>query len=208
MRLAQNLRFALLSALPLAAALAGCDDGGGGGTDNENEVITTVTLTFTPAAGGQPVTAVFDDPDGDGGAAPTKTPANLAAGATYALAVRFENRLETPAEDITQEVNDESDEHQIFFTGSAVNGPASNQPSAPLTHAYTDKDANDLPIGLASSIMARAGTGQLTVTLRHMPQVNGQAVKTATTAAQVRDAGFAGLGGTTDAQVTFDVNVN
>lgn len=189
----------------VAALLAACEDDHGH-SHNENEVITSVVLTFTPSGGGAPIVATFNDPDGDGGAAPTVDPINLPAGA-YATTVRFENRLETPAEDITAEVADESDEHQIFFTGTAVSGPASNQAAAPLAHSYNDTDANGLPIGLFNAFVASTGTGQLTVTLRHLPEMNGQAVKKSTTAMTVRDSGFATLGGTTDAQVMFNVTV-
>jgi hypothetical protein len=192
-------------ALTLVLAGAGCgDDDDGGG--NENEVITTVSLVFTPVAGGAPITVEFDDPDGDGGDPPTIDPVALAPG-MYTVAVGFENRLENPPEIITEEVADESDVHQIFFTGTAVNGPASDQADAPLTHAYADTDANGLPIGLADSITAALGTGELTVTLRHMPPVNDVAVKSADVAAQVKAGGFAAIGGSTDAQVTFPVTV-
>ena len=34
--------------------------------------------------------------------------------------MRFLNELEDPAEDITEEVEDESDQHQVFFTGTAA----------------------------------------------------------------------------------------
>jgi len=212
MRFSQSLSSASLLASALVAtsltglSLSACDDGGGG-SENESEVITSVVLTFTPAGGGAPITATFNDPDGDGGTAPTIDPINLTAGVTYAATVKFENRLETPAEDITVEVDDESDQHQIFFTGTGVSGPASNQPTAPLVHTYADMDVNGLPIGLADSFAARTGTGQLTVTLRHMPPVNDQPAKTAAAATTVRDSGFATLGGSTDAQVTFPVTV-
>jgi hypothetical protein len=187
-------------------ALAACaDDAPGGG--NENEVITTITLTFTPEGGGGEVVAAFDDPDGDGGDPPVFDPIDLVDGATYAMTVTFENRLEDPPEDITEEVADESDDHQIFFTGTAVNGPASDVPAAPLTHTYDDEDANGLPVGLANTIVAATGTGELTVTLRHVPPVNDTAVKTADLANQVSDSGFASLPGSTDAQVSFDVTV-
>jgi hypothetical protein len=211
MRLSQSFSSASLLASALLAtslgglSLSGCDDGGG--SQNENEVITSVVLTFTPTGGGAPIIATFNDPDGDGGVAPTIDPVNLTAGVTYAATVKFENRLETPAEDITAEVADESDEHQIFFTGTGVSGPASNQPTAPLVQTYADADVNGLPIGLASSFATRAGSGQLVVTLRHMPPVNDQPAKTAAAATTVRDGGFATLGGSTDAQVTFAVTV-
>lgn len=198
--------------LALTLALAACgDDGGDGGDDtgdgNENEVITTVTLEFTPEGGGESISAAWDDPDGDGGDPPAIDPITLADGTTYTVAIGFENRLEDPPEVITEEVDDESDEHQIFFTGSAVNGPASDEPDAPLTHSYDDEDANGLPIGLANTIVAAAGSGDLTVTLRHLPPVNGSAVKSASLADDVKASGFGDLPGTTDAQVTFPATV-
>ena len=174
---------------------------------NEGEVITTVTLTFMPEGGGAAVTAAFDDPDGDGGADPTVDPINLADGTTYTMTVTFENGLEDPPENITQEISDESDQHMIFYTGTAVDGPASDQPGAPLLHSYDDEDANGLPIGLANTMMATAGDGEMTVTLRHLPPLNDNAVKTADLASEVRDGGFSSIGGSTDAQVNFAVSV-
>ncbi|MBA3396915.1 MAG: hypothetical protein H0T89_30070 [Deltaproteobacteria bacterium] len=190
--------------LGTCSLLAAC--GGDGGPIDPPELITTVTLTFTPTGGGTAVTAAFDDPDGPGGAAPVIDPINLPA-ASYMLGVRFENGLETPPEDITIEVADEADQHQLFFIGTAVNGPASDRAGAPLTHAYADRDANDLPVGLQNTITATAGTGQLVVTLRHLPPVNGNPVKTAELAGTVKTSGLAAIGGESDAMVSFDVTV-
>lgn len=173
---------------------------------NEGEVITTVLLSFTPESGGAPTIAVFDDPDGDGGEAPTTDTVELGVG-TYALVIRFENRLEKPPEDITSEVSDESHEHQVFFTGSAVDGPASNSPGAPLFQTYDDQDANGLPVGLANTVVASSGNGELVVTLRHLPPVGGADIKTAETSSGVRKAGFSGIGGSSDVQVSFSVSV-
>ncbi len=195
-----------LIGLSALAALPACGDGDGD-SENENEVITSVVLTFTPTAGGAARTFTFNDADGDGGAAPTIDTVTLTDGAAYTTTVKFENRLETPAEDITVEVADESQDHQIFFTGTGVSGPASATATAPLVHTYADQDVNGLPIGLSNSFTARGGNGNLTVTLRHMPPVNGQPAKTASAATTVRDSGFATLGGSTDAQVTFPVAI-
>lgn len=192
--------------VPAVILVAACGDSGGGAV-NENEVITTVALAFAPAGGGAPVTAAFEDPDGDGGQPPTVDPITLASGKTYALTVRFQNKLETPIGEITDEVRDEADQHQVFFTGSAINGPATSAPAAPLTHSYTDVDAGGLPIGLANTIVAATGAGQLIVTLRHMPPVNGKPAKVAGLAAQVKASGLSALPGDTDAQVTFNVTV-
>jgi len=192
--------------LMVSILLAACgDDGAGGG--NESEVITTVTLELVPVAGGATVTAAFDDPDGDGGAAPMIDPLVLAAGTTYTASVRFQNKLEDPPEEITDEVRDEGDDHQIFLTGTAINGPATDQPAAPLLHTYLDLDANGLPIGLSNQLVAARGTGTLIVTLRHVPPVNGIAVKTADLAGQVKTGGFGAIGGSSDASVTFMATV-
>ncbi len=191
--------------LALATLAAACSDDGG--TTNAEEVINTITLTFTPATGA-PRVAVWNDADGDGGAAPTIDSIGLLAGTTYATTVRFQNTLEAPPEEITDEVRDEGDQHQVFFTGTAVNGPASNQPTAALTHTYGDVDVGGLPIGLTNTIVVASGAGgDLVLTLRHLPPVNGTPVKTAAAAMTVRDSGFTALGGENDAQVTFPVAI-
>ncbi len=203
MQLPWNLATFLMAGA--VTAVIGC--GGDNGAGNDNEVITTVTLQFTPMGSGATVTASFNDADGDGGAAPTIDPIDLVAGKTYATAVRFLNALEDPPEDITDEVRDEADEHMVFFTGTAVNGPASNQPGAPLTHTYADMDANGVPIGLNHSIVTAPGSGQLTVTLRHLPPLNSAAVKVASLPDQVKEMGLGAVAGSTDASVTFMVTV-
>ena len=183
-----------------ACLLVACDDT----TDNANEFISTVQLAFTPATG-PAVMAEWDDPDGDGGAPGASQPFALAPG-MYTLSVKFLNRLAMPEEDITVEVNDEAVHHMLFFTGTAVHGPASEHPGAPLTQSYADMDANGLPIGLANIVTAAAGSGTLTVTLRHMPPEEPP-VKAADTAARVRTCGFDAIGGSTDAQVDFVLTV-
>jgi hypothetical protein len=189
--------------LLVSASPMGCSDVGG--SIDPPEVITTVALSFAPMGGGATVTAEFDDPDGDGGAAPTVDPITLPEGLTYTLTVSFQNRLEDPAEEITDEVRDEAEDHQVFFTGDAVDGPAADNPLAPLVHTYADSDGNGLPIGLTSTIVTASGTGELTVTLRHLPPIDDMAVKVADLASQVRDGGLESIGGESDVHVTFTV---
>lgn len=186
------------------ALVAACGDLGGDGPDPE-ELISTVQLTFR-ANGGTPIVVEFDDPDGDGGEPGTSEPIELASGTTYTLSIAFYNRLGTIPEDITDEVRDEATEHQVFLTGSAVDGPAMANPGAPLAHSYADMDDNGLPIGLENTIVATTGTGTLTVTLRHMPP-ELPPEKSADTANAVRTGGFSAIGGSTDAMVDFAVTV-
>jgi hypothetical protein len=185
-------------------AAAACGDGGS--SENENEVITTVTLNFAPAGGGAAVVAAFNDLDGDGGAAPTIDAVNLVNTTSYTLNVRFENKLASPPVDITDEVRDEQNFHLLLFTGSAVVGPATNNTVGPITQAYADTDGNGLPVGLSNTITAKSGTGQLVLTLRHMPPEEPP-IKSADTLAQVKTGGVDSIGGSTDAQITYTVNV-
>lgn len=198
------MRTIALSTLLLSFAACGGHDGG---SDNAEELITTVRLHFAPQGGGTAVDAAFTDLDGDGGDPPTIDSIGLVAGTTYDVTVRFLNELEAPPEEITDEVRDEGDQHQVFFTGTAVDGPASEHAGAPLTQAYADMDVNGLPIGLTNTFVAAAGAGQLTLTLRHMPPINDNPVKVAGLADQVRAGGFAAIGGENDANVTFEVAI-
>ena len=188
----------------LLALVAAC--GEDGDVEDPGELVTTVVLEVTPV-GGTAMTFTSHDPDGDGGTPPMTDAVTLTNGTTYAVAIKFENRLEMPAEDITIEVRDEGDQHQVFLLGTAVNGPATNNPSAPLTHTYADMDANNLPIGLANTLVAKTGAGDLTVVLKHLPPLNDTPQKTADAAMKVKASGLAAIGGGTDANVTFMVTV-
>jgi hypothetical protein len=202
------MRALLPSLLTFTAA---CGDVEGDDHADEGEVITTVELTFTAPGGAPVVTATWSDPEYDG--SPVIEDVNLPGPtdppSVWALSVRFLNELESPAEDLTPEVADEGEAHQVFFTGSAVEGPAvDGAAGAPLLHAYDDADRNGDPIGLANAVTVQAaGSGELIVTLRHMPEEGGAAVKTSSAASDVAAGGFDAIGGDNDAQVTFPVTV-
>jgi hypothetical protein len=176
-------------------------------TSRSSRLITTVILHFTPVAptGGAEVTATFNDPDGDGGTAPTVDPIALAAG-SYTLTVQFQNRLASPQQEITDEIREEQDFHLLLFTGSAVVGPATSNTTGPLTQSDGDTDDHGFAVGLTDLIVAQPGTGQLTVTLRHMPPEEPP-VKAANTVMHAKAGGVDSIGGSTDAQVAFAVSV-
>lgn len=157
---------------------------------NEEEVITTVTATFTPQSGGTPIVLTSRDLDGDGPDAPVVTVSgNFSANAVYNGTVTFLNELETPAGNITEEIFEEGHEHQIFFQQSGLG-----------TFAYADTDVNGNPIGLnfKYTAAASAATGNLTLTLRHEPNKDGQGVS---------GGNITNAGGSTDAEVVFPVVV-
>ena len=174
--------------------------------EHENELITEVELTWV-AAGGESLTVSFSAPENDGD--PIVDDIELTIGEVYDVSVRFVNGLEDPPEDLTEEIEDEGDQHQVFFTGDAVSGPATGPNGAALVeHTYADSDADGLPLGLANEFEATAeGEGTLTVTLRHLPPEGGEAVKTDALAQDVADDGWGAVGGENDAQVDFVVRV-
>ncbi|GAB3328475.1 hypothetical protein GCM10027299_30820 [Larkinella ripae] len=127
---------------------------------DENELITTVNLKFTEQGTTTTQTFSYRDADGDGGQAPTKfDKITLKPNKTYDLAVELLDESKTPADNISNEVQQESDEHLFVFT---VN------PTTLATYTYGDKDVNNLPIGLKGTLKTTAaGTGKLRVQLRH-----------------------------------------
>lgn len=149
---------------------------------NEEELITTLTYTLTPVAGGDPVVLKFRDLDGDGGDAPVHTTGTLSANTSYNGSIELLNETVSPVDDITQEVNDESDQHQFFFEFDSADAQVD----------YADEDANGNPVGLSTSLTTGdASSGTLTIVLRHQPN-------------KPNDGTLADAGGETDIQITFD----
>ena len=185
---AKNLLFLL--ALLVVPFISGCDDDDPE-PENEEETITTVALTLTPTtAGSDVVVMTFTDLDADGPLPPATTQSgDLTANTTYTGAITFSDASDpTDIEDITLEISDEDDEHQVFYqTDAGLN----------MTFAYNDSDDDNNPIGLLTNVTTGdASSGNLTVTLRHEPN------KTATGVAIDNPAP---AGGETDIEVVFGV---
>jgi hypothetical protein len=155
---------------------------------NEEEVLTTVTTTLKN--GGQTVTLQVRDLDGNGPNAPVVTVSgNLKAATSYTGTVTFLNETTNPVGNTTAEILTEGVDHQLFFQA----------PSAIGTFAYSDQDANGKPIGLAFTLTTGAATtGNLTVTLRHLPNKSAAGVST---------GNITNAGGATDAAVSYPIVV-
>ncbi len=168
--------------------VGGCKDDNKPEPVNEEELITTVKLTFTPHDGGNAIVFSSTDLDGDGAQAPVVVNGILKDSTMYHLAVEFLNELESPAEEITAEVQQEGTEHQVFF---------SLAPTLDLNHSYDDADTEGNPIGLMNIFnTGAASTGDLSVILRHEPNKQASGVA----AGDITNAG-----GVTDAEVEFEV---
>ena len=170
----------------LTLAMLGCsDDDTTPEIINEDELITTVILTLTPDSGDQVVLTTIDL-DGDGPDEPVTTVVgSFSENTQYQGAVQFLNETEDPAEDITQEVIEEADEHQVFYTvGEGLN----------ITTTYLDSDSNGNPLGVSITLeTGEASSGRLTVTLRHEPVKPNDGLESA--------------GGETDISTSFDVSI-
>lgn len=156
----------------------------------EEEVITTVEVTLTN--GTDEVILKSTDLDGDEGPNPPifSISGPLTKGTTYSGSIKILNETESPAENITEEIEELDEEHQFFF--STENDVA--------TFAYNDSDGNGNPIGLDFTLTtnASATTGTITVILRHEPNKS---------ASGVSDGDITNAGGSTDVSATFNVSV-
>ncbi len=132
-------------------------------TPNEEEVITTCKLVFTDVSGTTIDTiAVYRDPDGDGGNAPVQFDTiHLHASTTYTTEIILLNETVSPADSISNEVLEESQDHLFCFHVVDAN----------VSITRTDSDGT-FEIGLQSEwITTTASTGTVTVTLKHQPGI-------------------------------------
>ncbi|MDC0909837.1 type 1 periplasmic binding fold superfamily protein [Flavobacteriaceae bacterium] len=151
---------------------------------NEEEVITTLTATLD--SGSDTVVMQYQDLDGDGPDAATVTVSgSLSANTTYDGSIVLLNETESPAENVTEEIEEEDLDHQFFYTvGSGLDVAAE----------YGDADSQGNPLGLSFILNTGvASSGGLTFTLRHEPNKP--------------NTGLENAGGETDIEVTFDVTV-
>ena len=194
-----KLKYLLFAVLTLFIFTACEEDEAAPEEEEEMEVITDVKLIFTSASGSA-VEATAQDPDGEGvQELQVKDAINLAANATYTLTFDIKNNLETPGEDIGEEIKEEDDEHQIFFsfTNGAFTNPTGDgnidNASDPIN--YNDQDANGNPVGLNTTWTTGTAQndGSFVVKLQHQPGVKTSS-STATT-------------GDTDFELTFVLNI-
>ncbi len=135
---------------------------------NEVELITTVKVIMTDTATNTITTAYFYDIDGPGGNGPTILDTiKLNPNKVYQTKIYLLDETKNPADSISNEVLKEGADHLFVFTSTGVN----------LSFKITDKDKNNLPIGLSSNwTSGAASNGTVIVTLRHQPGVkNGTA---------------------------------
>ncbi len=160
--------------------------------ENEEELITTVKYKLTPQGGGASVELTFVDKDGQGGNAPIIAGGIISKGVTYDGELTLLNESGTKAESITDEVVEESDDHQVFYT-------ASSELKDAISVTYKDKDKSGNPLGVKTGLVTKSNAkGSIKITLRHLPNKKGSGV----TAGDITNAG-----GETDIEVSIPLEV-
>jgi hypothetical protein len=202
-----NINFSFVKVLVVAAAilsltvLTSCDDDDPVKEDTP-ELITKATLTFTPTGGGTAVTASATDPDGEGVQdIEIDGPINLSANTSYTLTILLINELADPGDaeyNITEEVEEEGDEHMFFFswTNNVFSDPTGNGniDNRADDVNYNDEDVNGEPVGVETLwTTSTVSSGKFRVVLKHQPEL-----KTATSTSDL---------GETDLDIEFDINV-
>lgn len=153
---------------------------------NEEELITTLKVTLVPVSDGDTIVLTTRDLDGDGPNEPEITvSSNLVAGVSYNGSIELLDETKSPADNITEEVEEEADEHQFFYTvGSGLD----------VTVTATNLDSNGNFLGTEFELTANtASSGSLTFTLRHEPTKPNE--------------GLSSAGGETDIAATFSIIV-
>jgi len=138
---------------------------------DDNELITTVELVFT-----DPVNVSrsfkFRDIDGDTRTKPEAFDTlKLDRNTEYQVSIHIGDESKGTYEDITEDIQEESDVHLFVYRPNPV---------SLLAIQITDVDKNALPIGLNAKAKTQyfPGSGLLQVMLKHQPPLNGKIVKT------------------------------
>lgn len=156
-------------------------------THSDHDAISRVIIKLKSATDSAEFS--YTDLDGDGGNPPTISSTPLKQSRIYQASITLYSGSSSPLKETTSEIQDESKDHQFFFS-STVPG---------LTTAYADKDPDNLPIGLLSTwTTTSSGSGKMKITLRHMPNKS---------AAGVSSGSIQNAGGETDIEVEFDVQI-
>jgi hypothetical protein len=151
--------------------------------EEEEELITTMTVTLSPQAGDEVILTFYDE-DGTGPLSPEYTQTGtVTANTIYMASIVLLNESENPAEDITEEIEDEKDDHIFCFTVSGLNLAIDN----------LDQDSEGRDLGLTSDWeTGEPSAGTIRIQLRHQPGTK---------------TGDCPGSGSTDIDVTFEVEI-
>jgi hypothetical protein len=155
-----------LAALILTLGCLSCGSPDDSNVEQPQELITHVRVTLIDSMNSQDsVVAKFSDPDGPSGSQqPVISGVTIKAGHTYFGRIQLyevHRDLTDSLVEITDEIRELNTEHQFFYT---VEGQTPNAASVEIT----DKDNNNLPLGLTFILRAISpANNTLNVVLSH-----------------------------------------
>jgi hypothetical protein len=148
--------FALIIGGMLAFNLQSCKKDDDMKKDDEQELITSLILNLSE--NGNNSSFAWRDIDGAGGNPPVIDTIRLLANTTYNLSLEVLDESKNPVEEITEEINEEDEEHLFVFEDNA----------GLLTITTVDMDSNGDPVGLENTLQTvNRGTGKLKISLKH-----------------------------------------
>lgn len=173
----------------LVAGFNSCEDSPPSLEPNPEEFMTTFILILTPDNGGDKVVLSYEDLDGEKGNPPSYLVDPLPANTTFTAVIQALDKTLSPIVDVTLELQDEKEGHQVFFRPEGVD----------LNISYADTDGDGNPVGLTSRITSGGpATGRLKVTLKHEPEKTAIGV----TAGDITNAG-----GSIDIEANFPISI-
>lgn len=136
---------------------------------NEEELITDIIITMVNTLdASDTATFTYLDPDGDAGSAvPVISGDSLRLGTNYSCMIALYDKSKSPIDTISTEIEEEANSHRFDYV---LEGDAAEK----ATFTITDKDDNNLPVGLAFTTSISTGSsvnGTLRVVLNHFDKV-------------------------------------
>ena len=187
--------------LALGITLVSCEDDDTDETpptQNDPELITDLILNFTDPDTGDSFEYRFSDSDGPGGDPPSIDDIILSQPVGYQVSITVQDASDPDdIEDITEEIEEEANEHQFFLLVENGAGDVLD-----IDYDPTDVDLNGDPVGLHSFWVTSGettGNESVRIVLRHEPD------KTVPGAAQGELSEE--VGGETDIEVEFNLTI-
>ena len=159
-------------ALALLISLAACDSGEPDPDAGEQELINRVTLTLTNTADASDV-ATITATASDGRVIDTFSPAaiELRPGATYAGSIELRDTIN--GEDITEEIEEEAEEHLFRYSFQPSSAGSITITDTESDYAGENENGGDFAVGLAfraAVASGASGSGTLTAVLYHFDE--------------------------------------
>ena len=143
--------------------------------DHDHDYATTVIVTLINQNNStDTVRAMWKDLDGPGGALPSVIDTiSLQSNTLYKGIIELYNESKSPKTNITLEILNDSYEHQFFYTPSSVLASL-------IEWSITDKDKNNLPIGLQFDVKTKIGdnqNGKINIVLSHYDSITKDGIR-------------------------------